>query len=449
MSAPTQAPEEPEASEDPPERADRTLLSVLLLAGLLRYIAVVGQQAIVYADSIDYERLDFWGGRRPWATPLLYELVEDHSARVLAQATIGALCWSFLAVQASRLVKDRYLRWAVLVAILALSLTTSVTNWDTTILSESLALSFGVLLLGALIRFWRLPTYAGAAAVVGTWLFWIFTRQAHLILGVLATLALAVALGVALRRSRALHRPLAALVAGAAVVTLLAGWSYQQDTDIAHLNLAEVIGRRVFRDADHVGWLHDHGMPIPEGLVPGEGVEPSVLLDDRDFARWVDEDGTLTYARFLLMHPWDTVTDPFEGMVSDRPPWLDLERGDEVILSMPDSYGVGREVIPEVVEDVLFEPGHAGTLVFGVLAVLAATLHRAASRGPDRRWAVPLVALLLQWPALVLVWHTSTVELGRLALPSAVLLRAALLAQAALLVDAWLADRRAPDEIVA
>ena len=425
-------------------RDDPALLTVLVAFLVLRLAAVIGQSAIVYADSGDYEHLDFWGGRRPWATPLLYELVEAHASRVFVQALLSAVAFGFLAVQAGRLVEHRVARWAVVLGLLGLSLTTSVTNWDATLLSESLALSSGALLLGTFLRFWRVPTLPSAAAVVATWLFWIFTRQAHLILGALTTLAVAGVLVVVSRRDRRVHRALAALVAGLAVVTVLAAWSYQQDTDIAHLNLAEVLGRRVFRDADDVAWLHDHGMPVPDNVVPGEPVEPNVLLEHPAFARWIDEDGMGTYARFLLVHPWFTLTRPLDALVSDRPPFADPQRSDDVLLAMPDDYGVGRAVLPEPVEDLLFKPGAAGTVVFATVVALAATMAVAAAGGADRRWTVPLLTLLLQWPALILVWHTSTVELGRLGLPSAVLLRAALILQLGLLADAWVAPRPAP-----
>jgi hypothetical protein len=114
-----------------------------------------------------------------------------------------------------------------------------------------------------------------------------------------------------------------------------------------------------------------------------------------------------------------------------------------LVLAGPDSYGVGREVIPEPVEDLLFQPGSAGTVVFALVAVVALTVRRWRDHGPDGRWLVPLVALGLQWPALTAVWHASVAELSRLALPSVVVIRVAIVLQLALLTDAWLRDRRA------
>ncbi len=425
------------------------LLTVLAVFGLLRVAAVIGQQAIVYADSPGYEVFDLSGrSKRPWGVPLLYNLIEDRALRVTAQAVLGVLGWAYLAVQASRLVEHRTTRWVVLCGILALSLTTSVTNWDATLLSESLAISSSALLLGLLIRFWRGPSHALAGLVVVTWLYWIFTRQAHLILAVFTVIVVAGLLGYQLLRTRVLDRPLGVLLAGAVIVTLLGVVYYSRNTVIMHENLAEVIGRRIFTYADDVEWLHDHGMPIPSDAVPGEPREPSQLLEHPDYEHWVNTEGVRTYAWFLLAHPWDTLTRPLESFVTDRPPWLDLERGDNAMLASPDAYGVAREVIPEPVEQLLFDPGHAGTVVFAVFLALTASWYRWRVHGPDRRWLLPLLALLPLTLSLMVVWHTVTVENGRLALPGAVLVRVVLIVQLGLLAEAWLADRRRPADAI-
>jgi hypothetical protein len=176
-------------------------------------------------------------------------------------------------------------------------------------------------------------------------------------------------------------------------------------------------------------------MPRSEVVTRGQAVAPQELLADRRFSHWIDTEGTGTYAKDLLEHPWRTVTEPLESMVSDRPPFGQLDRPDVVMLASPDSYGVGREVLPRFVEELLFDPGHAGMVVLLLAVVALATAHEWRERGFDRRWGLPLLVLGLQIPTLLLIWHTSTAELGRLALPSALILRITLFAQLALLVD--------------
>jgi hypothetical protein len=441
------SPQDPQADDDapgapglldepPPIEAEPLLLTVLLAAGVLRLLAVVGQHAYVYADSIDYEQLDFTGrARRPWVTPLLYHLVSDPALRLALQASIGAACWSFLALQVAQLTEDRRIRWALLLTVLALSLTTTVTSWDTAMLSESLALSFTALLLGALAAYARRPNLAWAGAVLAAWILWIWTRQAHLVASVLATIALGVVLAALLARRRRVPAHLLLLVPGVALITLVAGYTYSQNTEIVHFNLAMVIGNRVLPDPGRVDWYLDHGMPRSDLVTAGHAVSPQDLLADPGFSHWVDTDALQTYARDLLEHPWRTATEPLDSMVSDRPPFGQLDRPDDVMLASPDSYGVGREVLPRIVEELTFDPGQAGMVVLLLALVVLATAHEWSGRGFDRRWRLPLLVLALQLPTLLLIWHSSTAELGRLALPSALILRIALFAQLALLVD--------------
>jgi hypothetical protein len=420
--------------------------AVVTVAAILRILAVIGQQAFVYVDSIDYETLDFSGGaRRPWVTPLLYGLTERLPLRILLQAVIGATCWTYLALVASTLATQRWARLGILVAILSLSLTTTITNWDTAMLSESLALSTSALLMGALLRVAQLRTVGTVLLALGAWLLWIFTRQNHLVLGGLVVATLAVVLVVQWRRARSFDRVGGLLLGGIAALTLVALLSYRENTEIVDFNLATVIGSRVLTDADDLAWFVDEGMPVPSAVAPGAAASPEQLLADTEFEPWLRGDGLSTYARFLVTHPWDTLTGPLESFVSDRPPFSDAARADDVLLASPDGYGVGRQVLPEPIEDVLFQPGSAGTVVFALVLVVVLTARRWEVHGPDPRWLVPLLALLLQWPALTAVWHASVAELGRLALPSAVILRIAILLQLALLVDAWLADRRADE----
>lgn len=417
---------------------------VVATAGVLRMLAVIGQQAFVYVDSIDYETLDFSGrSRRPWVTPLLYSLTDRPALRIVLQAAIGAACWSYLAVAASDLVTDRRVRWAIVLAIVCLSPTTTVTNWDTAMLSESLALSFSALLLGALLRVAQRRTLAAVAVAVAVWVLWIFTRESHLAVGWLAIGMLAVLLAVGVVRTRSLDRVLGALLAGLVAVSLVAALSYGRNTEIVDFNLATVLGNRVLTDPEDAAWFVARGMPLPTSVAVGAAASPEQLLADPGFERWISAHGVRTYLWFLVTHPWTTLTGPLEDLVGDRAPFADPVRRDEVLLAGPDSYGVGRQVIPEPIEDLLFQPGSAGTIVFAMVVLLVLTDRRLRIHGPDPRWLVPFMTVALGWAALTVVWHASVAELGRLGLPSAVLIRVALILQLGLLVDVWLEDRRA------
>lgn len=109
--------------------------------------------------------------------------------------------------------------------------------------------------------------------------------------------------------------------------------------------------------------------------------------------------------------------------------------------SPADGYGSARPVIPEQVEQFLFEPGATGTILTALAAVLGWAVVR--RRWADRRWAVPLAAIAISLASLVIGWHGATPELARLAIVAAVALRIGLIVLAGFLAEAELAHRRA------
>ena len=56
-----------------------------------------------------------------------------------------------------------------------------------------------------------------------------------------------------------------------------------------------------------------------------------------EFEPWLRDDGVRTYARFLVTHPWDTLTSPLESFVSDRPPFSDTEAPPESAILLSSS----------------------------------------------------------------------------------------------------------------
>jgi hypothetical protein len=413
---------------------------------VLRVVAVIGLHPYRYVDSIDYDTLDFTGGaRRPWATPLLYAIAGEDPHRVVAQALVGAVAWTVLALELAAAIRHRGVRRAAVLGVLALGLSTSITNWDTAMLSESLAVSATALLAAGLLHVARVPSVGSSILACGAALVWVFTRQNHLVLLGLGILAVAVVTTVARWWSGSWSRVLLVLAGGLVVVALVAGLSYGRNTEIRDFNLAMVIGQRVITDPERLDWFRDEGMPLPAAADPGVAIFPEPLLADDDFADWIADEGFRTYTRFLLTHPWYSLTEPLEDFVADRPSYADPPRIDETMLSTAEAYGSARQVIPEPLDDLLFDPGGTGAVLVAIIAVLAATAYQWRGSGWDQRWLVPLLLVVLQWPALTVVWHASTAELGRLALISAVALRIGLLAQAAFLLDDWLARSRVPD----
>lgn len=419
----------------------------LAIAGIvLRLVAVAGIHLYRYFDSNEYETLDFSGRwRRPWTTPLLYEVLpDDDTSVVVAQALIGAVSWLLLAFAAAALFRRRGVQLGVAIAIVALGCTAAVTNWDTTMLSEPMALSFTVLVIAAWTNFLRRPTDLGAVAIVAAAVPWMFVRQSLMPTAWLITVAAVIATGVMLGRRRDLRTatPFVLASAGLLVGCILATVSYGRNQEILHHNLTAITADRIAPDADRLAWFVDQGMPLPEdGRLTYGGFD-----EDAAFQDWVEASGTSTYARFLATHPWYSLTAPLEDFVGlnrsyqELPPHAEVASPPVAMLAPAEPYGSSRHVIPDPVEDVLLRGGSVGTILSALLVAIGWTAWR--WRRIDRRWTVPLATAVLAASALYAAWHGASTELSRLGLPAAVALRIALILAFGLLIEGELDARR-------
>lgn len=414
----------------------------------LRLVAVVGIQLYRYVDSIEYDTLDFSGRwRRPWTTPLLYAWLPDHwdAPTVVVQALIGAACWSLLALALVARYADRRVRLGVAVATVGLGVTTTVTNWDTAKLSESLSISLTVLLLAAWLELLRRTTWGAAVAVVAVTLPWLFVRQSVLPTAwALAGLAVVLA-ALALRREgdlRGRAGPLALAALAVVALDATATASYARNREIVNTNLTTVVAYRMVPDPDRLAWFVDRGMPLPAS----GGTDFTSFDQDPAFRRWVDRDGSGTYGRFLLTHPWYSLTSPLRDLASERASWLNLppyaddpQIPTASMLAPGEAYGSARPVLPEPVEALLVDPGHTGSILFAGALTVGWTVEDRRRRGRRRRIdqralvAIGLLALsgLSYWTA----WHGATAELSRLGLVPALTVRLALVVQLGLLAE--------------
>lgn len=413
-----------------------------LAAGIvvLRLLAVAGMRLYLYVDSAEYDRLDFTGDwRRPWATPYLYWLVPGSNRSLLiAQALVGAICWTVLALAAAAWFQVPAVRVGTAVTLAAIGCTTTITNWDAAKLSESLGLSLTVLVIAAWLNFLRRTDRFTALWLVLATLPWLFVRQSLLSAAWLVLAAAAVGALISWRRGRA-SQVLVVVCLVLLVELVLATVSYSRNQEVVRENLTVIVANRIVTDPGRLEWFTDHGMPLP-GAAP---FSYSALKTDEAFTAWVAGPGPRTYARYLATHPWYTASAPLDDFAGVRPSYADDAPEPSVgMLSPPDSYATVRPVLPSVVEDLLFGPGDTGAVIFGLVVVAGWSLARFPRR--SMRWTVPLVLIAISFASLYTGWHGATPELGRLALLGAVGLRVGLVLQLAFLVEDELIQRRSP-----
>lgn len=404
---------------------------------VVRILAVIGLRPYVYVDSGEYEVVDFTGrGRRPWATPYLHWLVPgDDRWEIVGHAVVGGLCWAVLGLAVAAWFRERRIRLLAAGSVVALGLTTSITNWDAAILSESLALSLTALLVAAWLNLARRPSAMTAALVVAATFPWLFVRQS-LLPAAWLVVAVAVAATLVTWRRAGAWRHLAGLAVGLVLLTGLASVSYSRNQEVVQANLTVIVANRIATDPDRLSWFRENGMPVPAS----GALDPGSLTADAAFRRWVGREGRTTYARYLLTHPRYTLTEPLDDLVTVRQSYGDEPVDQPTMLSPGDGYGSARPVIPEVVEQVLFQPGGTGTVVTALVAVVGLSLVRRRRR--DRRWAVPLALVGISLVSMIVAWHGATPELGRLAIVAAVALRVGLILQLAFLAEDHLLRRQ-------
>lgn len=390
---------------------------------------------LVYFDSGEYRHLHFFGGRRPFTVPMLFALVPSDALKIVEQAAISVAAWVTLALVVAAALDDRRLRLASIATILALGLTTQVTNWDTAILSDSIAISLTVFLVAAWIAMYRSPSKWTVGGVLVTTTLWTFARELHVY--VTAVIALVVVIAVLVRRARA---PWRIVAAGLVLIGVLGVMDRRSNQETATENLAGVIGARVLPDHDTREWFVENGMPPMVHLAEGQAHPDKELLAIPEFDTWAGQHGWVVYAEFLATHPSAAIDGPLRELLEERQTFAENPPGRAVLLSPAEAYGRARPVLPSFVEDVLFDPGRTGALVALAVATLTACLLVSARGGPDRRRHVPLIVAGASVVYAVAAWHGSVFEPGRHAMPAAIAIRVGLITLLAVVADAALGD---------
>jgi hypothetical protein len=158
----------------------------------------------VWEDSLDYEAVarfpllssSFWAGSRPPMVPLLWKLTGTPTSFVVAQTAIAVLAWGFLAVTVGGLTPGGWQRILATAAVLAFACTLAVTEWDWSVLSESISISALAAIFAFAIRFVRTNDYVGLLWAAGVFVLardediWTTALLGVLTLGIALLLAL-------------------------------------------------------------------------------------------------------------------------------------------------------------------------------------------------------------------------------------------------------------------
>ena len=150
----------------------------IFLSLALRAVASLDRPIARFPDTTGYETFQFLGDiDRFWAVPFLYALVDTDVGRITLQTVIAATAWSWCALILSRM--SRYPR-AVLSTVLLLGVSPQVVRYDLALLSESLGISFFVLIIAASLNMRKNANPLSISVWLASVTLCAYTRPVHL-----------------------------------------------------------------------------------------------------------------------------------------------------------------------------------------------------------------------------------------------------------------------------
>jgi hypothetical protein len=351
----------------------------------------------IWEDSLDYETAagfsllskTFWAGARPPLAPLLWKFTGTPTSFVIAQTAIAVLAWGFLAITVAGLIPRGWRRVLAISAILAFACTLTVSEWDWSVLTESLSLSALAAIFAFSIRFVRTTNYTGLLCSAAA--FALARDEDIWTIAIIGVVILAGALLVLIserktkpRRHRQISEATAALGVSLIVLALIVevpAITSQRDVT----NIVDNLVVRIFPFPSRVAWFGKHGMPDAAQVdqlaastprTPGTALVVSPDLSSDEFGAldtWIGSNGAGVYTLWLLEHPGFFLTAPFT-----KPPLtFNDASGDIAFYAAPNRFSTS------LLDRLLF-PGFWGEWATFALA-LAFLAWRLSSRRYRRR----------------------------------------------------------------
>ncbi|HEV2362496.1 MAG TPA: hypothetical protein VGS21_12405 [Acidimicrobiales bacterium] len=305
----------------------QALLAAAFVAFRLDY--VLTGTAISWQDTASYEATagmpffsrGFLAGQRPPLSPLLWKLTGSLRSYDVAQTDISIAAFIVLAVVVGRLASRGAPRLVAFAAVLTIGSSLPVVMWDLSMLSETLALSFGGLSIASLLLVAERATPIRMTALALSAAGFALARDSDIAtVGILGAGVLVVAVA---RRGRA---PLfKAVVLGSCLLSLAAiteGAALSSGRN--QINVVNNYDARVFPDPGRVAWFAGHGMPdaayidqLATHPSHEDHAAPYIYLDEsdphvKDLVAWLDRTGARTYLLWLAENPVFVVSAPFE-----------------------------------------------------------------------------------------------------------------------------------------
>jgi hypothetical protein len=393
-------------------------------------------------DSMEYLRIsrlpvgaDFFTEHKPWGYPAFLKLVSAGGMLdllTLVQFAVSGAAWITLAIVVARRFSSRQVGAAAAVAVVALSATWPVAQWDTLPMSESLTMALFALLIASLLTFVSRPGWRAAGGAIATAFCFSQIRDANA--AIVAMLLLPAAFAAYRRNPRA-----AVVVAAAAliVVGVTAGTASVRRWQIL---TADQIGKRAMLDPEMRSYFVQAGMPVRSHLSALIFEDTRSPLPARTFVEdprlaffmpWFLAHGRSVYNRYLISHPRFALVEPSRHI----PTIIDTA-------GLTTYRGAGyRPTLPPQLDAALY-PRDGLTITIWSLLALAAAVTAAAARALTRAAVIPVSLAASAFPAAIIIWDGEPSEIPRHVLVASLGARLGLILLLAVACDHYLSRTR-------
>ena len=389
----------------------------------------------VYREQAAHPLTDsrFWIGKAPPLYPLWYKAVGagefGANAVLAAQTALSLLAFTLLAFACARTAHTRAGRRLLFALPLVVSLAPLVAKWNQMVLSESLSVSLFAVFVAAWYLHLHRPNWWTLAAIAVSAACWAAVRDTNAYT-VLMFVPIAVLAGVGGRRKAVAL--CIALVAAFAVANIVESRSERR-----MFSLYNVVGQRILPHPTRVEFFVSGGMPFGSALAErsgkwADGDDFAFLHDLRlqPFREWAANEGTATYMRFLLAHPFHSLAAPAAEIGETFLNYLGW--------AVNMDFSLPSEPLPPWLAGIL---RWAVVLGYGAAVLSALALWR-RGRFHEAPWLlVPLGMALLSAPQLWLAWHGDAMEVLRHGLTAVVSFLLGGLLLVAAIADRFLATR--------
>jgi hypothetical protein len=349
---------------------------------------------------------DFLLGPRGFTIPLFFKIVGVQVNRIVwLQAIFGLFCWGALAFAFLKSLSNYWIGLIAFSLTMVFGLGREVLVWDSAILSESITLSLFALTLAFAFLLMTKWTKVRLAGLFIAATLWIFTRDSNaLVLGMAAIGILLLTFSKEYRkRSLIVGVPLLTLSVYALIITALVGRTNQAVTHNYE--------QRVLTDPTREAYFINKGMPISPAVQNQAGGWGMTLLNSNNpdittFRDWMLKNGNYVYLQFLISHPKVLFGEP----IANR---NELITGGEYLIVLPQ--GFNPPPVWQQLTDITY-PKDLTLFIFWVISVVGLAIIVTPWKAELKKWAFPVLLLVICIPAAIVTWNIELMEVERHAL---------------------------------